>query len=148
MPCRKSAAIAIFLVMAAVGVKPAFAQASPGMNYTSFEATSAKAVQLGYYGFARKDCEAGPLPAIRVVEPPKSGTLTIRRGILTTNRLAGCPALRVPAQVAFYTARAGASGTDHIVYVVSNADGVANAYDVMITIRRPTGALQQPGNPI
>jgi hypothetical protein len=144
----KKATIAIFLAMPAAGVSAALAQApSPGMNYTSFDANSVKAVQLGYYGFARRDCSAGPLPAIRVVEPPKSGTLTIRRGLLTTNRVAGCPALKVPAQVAFYRARAGASGTDHIVYVVSNADGLANAYDVTINIRAAPGALQ-PDNPI
>lgn len=147
----KKATVSIALA-AAIGVPAAaaFAQApAPSMNYTSFDATSANPVQLGYYGFARKGCAPGPLPTIRVVESPKSGTLTIRRGVLTTNSVVGCPGLRIPAQVAFYRARAGSSGADHIVYIVTNADGVANAYDVTINIREGASpSATQPGNPI
>ena len=127
----------------------ALAQAAPSANYTSFDATSAKPVQIGYYGSARKDCAPAPLPTIRVVEPPKSGTFTVRRGVLTTNRVAGCPGLRIPAQVAFYLARAGAAGTDHFVYLVINESGVAAAYDVTINIKQaPKLAAPTPGNPI
>ena len=133
----------------ACGASGALAQAAPSVNYTSFEATSAKPVQIGYYGSAHKDCTPAPLPTIRVVEPPKSGTLTIRRGVLTTNNVAGCPGLRIPAQVAFYRARAGATGTDHIVYLVTNADGAAGAYDITIKIKEaPNSSAPNPGNPI
>jgi hypothetical protein len=45
-------------------------------NYTSFDATSDKPVQLGYYASAHKDCTPGRLPTIRVIEAPKSGVLT------------------------------------------------------------------------
>lgn len=138
-------------IQAAAGVAPGtgLAQAAPTMNYTSFDATSAKPVQIGYYGFAHKDCAPAPLPTIRVVEPPKSGTFTIRHGVLTTNRVAGCPGLRIPAQVAFYQARAGAAGTDHFVYVVTNESGATGAYDVTINIKpAPRPAAATPGNPI
>ncbi|MGO8797796.1 MAG: hypothetical protein ACLQJL_01775 [Roseiarcus sp.] len=128
---------------------PALAQGAPSVNYTSFDATSAKPVQIGYYGSAHKDCTPAPLPNIRVVEPPKSGTLTFRRGVLTTSNVAGCPGLRIPAQVAFYRARAGATGTDHIVYLVTNTDGAAGAYDVTINIKEaPNSPAPNPGNPI
>ena len=59
----------------AAAVSTAVAQPAPSMNYTSFEATSDKPVQLGYYAAARKDCTPAPLPTIRVREPPKSGLL-------------------------------------------------------------------------
>jgi hypothetical protein len=60
-------------IHAAAAVLPAavLAQAASSMNYTSFDATSAKPVQVGYYGSAHKDCTPAPLPTIRVVEPPK-----------------------------------------------------------------------------
>jgi hypothetical protein len=138
------------MAAAASSVLAAMAQAPPpSMNYTSFDATSAKAVQIGYYAFARKDCTAGPLPTIRVVEPPKSGTLTIRRGVLTTNGVAGCPSLRVPAEVAYYKARPGAAGSDHIIYIVTNAVGGEGAYDVTINIKEaPKTSAPTPGRPI
>ena len=61
----------------------ALAQPAPSSNYTSFEATSAKPVQLGYYASANKDCTPAPIPTIRVIEAPKSGTFTVGRGELT-----------------------------------------------------------------
>jgi hypothetical protein len=142
---------AAFAILAAATALPAaaLAQAASSMNYTSFDATSAKPVQVGYYGSAHKDCTPAPLPTIRVVEPPKYGTFTIRRAILTTNNLAGCPGLKVPAQVALYQARPGAAGTDHIVYLVTNGDGSAGAYDVTINIREaPKSSTPNLDNPI
>ena len=69
----------------------------------------------------------------RVIEAPKSGTLTVRRGELKTDQVAGCPGLKIPAQVAFYQARVGASGSDHLVYEVTNPTGEVATYDVTIT---------------
>jgi hypothetical protein len=113
----------------------ALAQPAPSSNYTSFEATSAKPVQLGYYASANKDCTPAPLPKIRVVATPKSGTLTVRPGELKTDQVAGCPGLKTPAQVVFYQARGGAVGTDHVVYEVTTSTGEVATYDVTITIK-------------
>jgi tetratricopeptide (TPR) repeat protein len=108
-------------LVAAVISTAAFAQPAPSSNYTSFEAISAKPVQLGYYASAHKDCTPAPLATIRVIEAPKSGTLTVRRGELKTDQVAGCPGLKMPAQIAFYQARAGSIGADHLVYEVTNS---------------------------
>ena len=113
----------------------ALAQPAPTSNYTTFEATSAKPVQLGYYASANKNCTPAPLPTIRVIEAPKSGTLTVRRGELKTDIILGCPGLKMPAQVAFYQARAGATGSDHLVYEVTTLTGEVGTYDVTITIK-------------
>jgi hypothetical protein len=90
------------LALAAIIVTSALAQPAPSSNYTSFEATSAKPVQIGYHAEAHKDCTPAPLPTIRVIEAPKSGTLTVRVGELKTNQVAGCPGLKTPARVVFY----------------------------------------------
>jgi hypothetical protein len=115
----------------------AFAQPAPTSNYTSFEATPGKPVQLGYYASAHKDCTPAPLPVVRVIEAPKSGTLTVRRGELKTDQVAGCPGLKMPAQVVFYQARAGATGSDHLVYEVTNPTGEVGTFDVTIKIKNP-----------
>lgn len=60
-------------------------------NYTSVEVDTDKLLQLSYHASAHKDCTAGRLPTIRVIEPPTSGTLTVRAAVLTTNNIRGCP---------------------------------------------------------
>ena len=127
----------MFSLTAAMIPSAAFAQPAPTSNYTSFEATPGKPVQLGYYASAHKDCTPAPLPVVRVIEAPKSGTLTVRRGELKTDQVAGCPGLKMPAQVVFYQARAGATGSDHLVYEVTNPTGEVGSYYVTITIKNP-----------
>jgi len=123
----------------------ALAQPAPTSNYTSFEATSAKPVQLGYYASAHKNCTPAPLPTIRVIAAPKSGTLTVRVGELKTNQVAGCPELKTPARVVFYQARPGIVGTDHLVYEVANPTGEVATYDVTINIKEAPAQVKPPG---
>jgi hypothetical protein len=104
-------------------------------SYTSVDATSEKPVQLGYHASAHKNCTPALPPTIRVIEAPRSGTLTVRKAVLTTNRIAGCPALKTPAQVVFFLARAGYAGPDHVKYEVTDENGQVTTYDVAITVK-------------
>ena len=70
-----------------------------------------------------------------MVEPPKNGVLTVRNAVLTTDNVAGCPALKTPALVVFYQANEGYSGSDHVRYAVTNAAGQTQGYDVTITVK-------------
>jgi len=118
----------------------ALAQASD--NYTSVEATPDKPVQLSYHASAHKsNCTPAPLPSVRVTETPKEGMLTVRRALLTTNKIAGCPALKTPAQVVFYQAKTGYQGADHVRYEVTSENGEVATYDVAITVKE--APLQQ-----
>jgi len=128
---------AVCFAWACMVVIPAasLAQSPSSNNYTSYDATPAKPLQLGYHASAHKNCTPAALPTIRVVEAPKLGILTVRRGELKTNQVAGCPELKIPAQVVFYQARAGSSGTDHLVYQVTNSAGEVGSYDITINIK-------------
>jgi hypothetical protein len=126
---------------------PAFAQA---LNYTSVEAIAGKPVQLTYHADAHKStCTAAPIPTLRVIEPPKDGVLTVRKAVLTTDKLAGCPGLKVPALVVFYQAKERYSGSDHVSYAVTNAAGQTQGYDVTITVKPapPDGVPESPKQP-
>ena len=125
------------LVAAVISISTAaLAQPAPTSNYTSIEAIPDKPVQLGYYASAHKNnCTPAPLPTIRVSQVPKSGTLTVRKALLTTDTIPGCPGLKIPAQVVFYTARASATGNDHLIYEVTSEDGEVGTYDVTINIK-------------
>jgi hypothetical protein len=114
----------------------ASAQPAPTSNYTSFDAVPGKPVQLGYYASAHKNCTPAPLPVVRVIEAPNSGMLTVRRGELKTDQVAGCPGLKIPAQVVFYQAGVSATGSDHLVYEVTTPTGEVGTYDVTIKIKQ------------
>lgn len=114
-------------------------------NYTSVQATPDKPVELSYHASAHKEnCSPAPLPTVRVIEPPNAGLLTIRKAVLTTNKVAGCPNLKMPAQVVFYVARTGYSGPDHVKYEITNEKGEVATYDVTITVKAAEPAPTPP----
>src|SRR6516225_653122 len=87
---------------AAASLVASVALAEGSVSYTSIEATSDHPVQLSYHGSAhRANCSAAPVPTVRVTEPPKEGALVVREGVLTTDKVAGCPQLKIPAKVVF-----------------------------------------------
>ncbi len=132
MPMRPSIML-LACAIAGLAVSAAIAQA---VNYTSVEATAGKPLQLSYHASAHQsNCTPAPLVTVDVLQPPKLGLLIVRKAMLTTNKIAGCPGLKVPAEVAFYRGREGSSGTDHVIYKVTNANGEAEVYDVTITLK-------------
>jgi len=137
-------------LIAAVISTAGLAQPAPTSNYTSVEATAGKPVQLTYHASARKtDCTTAPLATFDVLQAPKLGLLTVRKGVLTTNQVAGCPGLKIPAQVVFYRARAGSAGPDHVIYKVTSASGEVETYDVTITVKPappPSAPSGEKGN--
>jgi len=129
--------LATHLVSSAVCCLSVTAALAQSTNYASFEATSDKPVQLGYYASAHKNCTPAELPTIRVIEAPKGGLLIVRKGVLATDKVAGCPTLKTPAQIAFYQARTGYVGPDHVSYEVTSENGDVATYEMTITVKAP-----------
>ena len=82
-----------------------------------------------------------------MIEPPKDGVLTVRKAVLTTNKVAGCPGLKTPVLVVFYQSKEGYSGTDHVRYAVTNAQGQTEGYDVTITVKPAPAGGTPPKQP-
>jgi hypothetical protein len=135
------------LVCCAAGSWLASAAVAQGStNYTSIEATANKPVQVSYHASAHSaNCTAAKLPNVRVTEPPKRGILSVRKAILTTNKVAGCPRLKTPVQVVFYQARSGYTGRDHVVYEVTSENGAVATYDVTVTVKEAPTRSKKPG---
>ena len=131
-----SCAIAGFLASAAL------AQTT---NYTSIEVTAGKPVQLTYHASANNNCAPAPPPTVRVTQPPKGGALIVRKAVLTTDKIAGCPKLKTPVQVVFYEARADYAGPDHVSYEATDANGQVTSYDVTITVKPAPAPSAPPG---
>lgn len=117
------------------------ALAQGSVSYTSVEATPDKQVQLSYHASANcANCSAAPAPTVRVTDPPNKGALVVREGVLTTDKVAGCPQMKVPVEVVFYEARGGYTGPDHVAYQVTDEKGQVASYDVTITVKQGTSS--------
>jgi len=131
-------------IVATLLVAPGTTAIAQSANYSSIEVSGTTPMQLSYHGSAHKNCTPAPLPTVRVIQAPTSGTLTVRRGILTTNKLANCPALKIPAQVVFYRAQAGYAGPDHVVYEVTASNGEVTSYAVTIKVKEAQPPAEKP----
>ena len=103
-------------------------------DYTSFDATPGKPVEIGNYAAIGTNCTAGVAPTIKVVEPPKSGTLSVRSGERVYS-VANCPPIKIRAEVLTYEARDGATGTDRLVYDIVSAAGQVSTKDVTLRLQ-------------
>ena len=141
MPMRPSTML-LSCAIAGLAASAALAQAA---NYMSVEATAGKPLQLSYHASAHKsNCTPAPLSTFDVLQAPKLGVLTVRKALLTTNKVAGCPGLKIPAEVVFYRGRDGSAGPDHVVYKVTSSNGEVETFDVTITLKAGPPASASP----
>jgi hypothetical protein len=130
-------------ILFAFGIACVYASATfaEDANYASVDAIPDKPLQLSYHASAHKsNCSPGALPTVRIIEAPKSGMLAVREAVLTTDKIAGCPALKTPAQVVFYTANTDYAGADHVKYEVKDENGEVATYDMTITVKSASPA--------
>ena len=106
--------------------------------FRNVEAAPGKEIRLALVGNVSKECTLGPKPVVKVLTPPKNGTLSIRSGKTKPGSLARCPNLEVPAEGLFYTANAKFSGTDEVVYGVTRSDGRNQLVTIRITVGQAT----------
>ncbi|WP_342151551.1 4-aminobutyrate aminotransferase [Methylorubrum sp. SB2] len=82
----------------------------------------------------KKDCSTGPMPEIRVVTPPKFGSLITKSGKLKTPAKYRCPNKDTEAQAIFYQGNAGYTGNDTVVVEIKDSDGQIEKRDIRITV--------------
>jgi hypothetical protein len=129
------------IAMAAASLAaPAIAQTT---DYTSVDAQPGRPVEIGNYAAVGKVCSAGAPPTIKVVEPPRAGTLSVRAGERVYS-VANCPPVKLQAQVMTYEANDGAVGTDHVVYDIVGANGQVSTKDVTIRLHDAPRPVPQP----
>jgi hypothetical protein len=136
MRCFKLAFMAALLCSAA----PAFAQEK---IFRTINAVAGKQVRIALVGNVTKECTPGPKPEVKVLTPPKQGTLALRSGKTKPGSLARCPKLEVPAEGIFYTANPKSSGTDEVVYGLTRSDG----RNQLVTVRIAIGGGAKPESP-
>ena len=100
----------------------------------SARAQAGKDVRIGVYVNIRPDCTSGPLPAIRLSEPPANGKVTVRKGNVSATNYKQCLALQVPAFVAIYRSDNNFSGVDTLELEVKYPNGRLEVQKFRITV--------------
>ena len=130
--------VAVFSTIAAVPVDAvtttALAQAETRTVDRSAKGPSAKSIQVGVYLNVQPDCTSGTLPAIRLVDPPANGTVSIKRGKVTATNYKQCLALEVPAFIAFYQSKADFVGTDVVTLEIKYPQGRTEVQHIKIDV--------------
>jgi hypothetical protein len=98
------------------------------------------ATRAGVFTDIRPDCTFGPLPATRLATPPAHGSVTVKRGTLKATNIKQCPAIEVPAIVAFYRASTDYSGADDFELEISLPDGHKQRERVHVTVTKSSSA--------
>jgi hypothetical protein len=97
-------------------------------------------VRVGIYTSIRPDCTSGPLPAIRLANPPAHGVVNVRRATFKATNFKQCLAIEVPALVAFYRAAAGFNGADDFQLEVTFAGGRKEIQHFQVSVSKaPSG---------
>jgi hypothetical protein len=120
---------------ALAGIVLAAGSQAQSENYTSIDVVTEKSTQIGYHASIKKDCTAGPVPEIHVITAPKSGTLSVRRALLTTGTSNACPNTKTGAYVLFYQSRPGITGSDFLAYQLILPQGEISTYNISIEIK-------------
>jgi hypothetical protein len=114
----------------------------------SAKGPTAKSIQVGVYLNVQPDCTSGTLPAIRLVEPPANGTVSIKRGKVTATNYKQCLALEVPAFIAFYQSKADFVGTDAVIIEIKYPQGRTEVQRIKIDVGGSAGpAPATPAKP-
>src|SRR5215204_4348962 len=69
-----------------------------------------KEIRIGVYINVQPDCSSGPLPSIRLSNPPANGKVMVKSAKIKATNYKQCLALEVPGFIAFYRSAPGFVG--------------------------------------
>jgi hypothetical protein len=105
-------------------------------------AAAGRDVRVRVYINIRPDCTSGPLPAIRLANPPAHGAVTVKRGTLRATNLKQCLATEAPVLVAIYRAAGEYIGTDQFILEITSSDGRKQLQQFRVNVTNSPGGGQ------
>jgi hypothetical protein len=93
-----------------------------------------KDTQIGVYLNVLPDCTSGPLPTIRLVNPPVSGKVVVKTAKVKATNYKACLALEVPAYIAFYKSPPEFLGNDVLTIEVKFAGGRTEIQKITVNV--------------
>src|SRR5215218_6033430 len=102
--------------------------------YGTATASSGVQVRINAHFNLNRDCSPGAAPEVRVITPPKNGTLSIRIGNARAPQFRECRNVDAPARIVFYQSNPGYSGEDKVAYELKKADGMTEIQNITISV--------------
>ena len=100
----------------------------------SVKALPNKNTQIGVYLNVLPDCTSGPLPTIRLANPPTAGKVVVKTAKVKATNYKACLALEVPAYVAFYTSPPDFLGDDVMTIEVKFPEGRTEIQKITVNV--------------
>jgi hypothetical protein len=98
-------------------------------------------IRVGVYLSVLPDCSSGPLPTIRLTNPPSHGKVVVKRGKVRATNYRQCLALEVPGYVAFYKSEPNFSGKDVVILEVKFPNGKTQMQRITVSISEKSRSL-------
>jgi len=124
-------------ILGALGLLPALPILAAAQEATVQREVKGKPdtnINAGIFATIRKDCTAGPLPAVRLVTPPAHGKVTVKQGKLRATNVKNCLGMELPAFVAIYRSERDFAGQDRFTLEVVGANGKTQIQQVTVTV--------------
>ncbi len=102
--------------------------------YRTVDAPPGKPIRVRVVTNLKKDCTVGAPAAIRVVTPPKNGSLVVKNGKLKTPADYRCPNVETPVQGVFYQSNPKYTGSDEVAFEVKTAEGNTQSISIKINV--------------
>ena len=102
--------------------------------YRTVDAVPGKPIRVRVVTNLKKDCTVGTPAAIRVVTPPKNGSLVVKNGKLKTPADYRCPNVETPVQGVFYQSNPKYTGSDEVAFEVKTAEGNTQSISIKINV--------------
>jgi hypothetical protein len=112
----------------------AFAQQQGAVQQREVKGKPDTDINAGIFATIRKDCTAGPLPAVRLVTPPAHGKVTVKQGKLRATNVKNCLGMELPAFVAIYRSTRDFIGQDRFMLEVTGSNGKTQLQQVTVTV--------------
>jgi hypothetical protein len=129
--------LAISALLLALLVSPALAQTETVERAVKGQA--GRDIRIGVFASISPDCKAGPLPTIRLKQPPAHGAVTVKQGKLRTTNLRQCLAAEVPAFIVVYKSKPEFAGDDIVTLEVINANGKTQLQRITVSVATNSG---------
>jgi hypothetical protein len=137
-PAGSRAAVKIVLSAAVASLcgfgAPAWAEDATFPVERTVKSAPNKDTRIGLYINVLPDCTSGPLPTIRLVNPPASGKVTVKSAKVKATNYKACLALEVPAYVAFYRSQPDFVGDDAMTIEVKYPGGRTEIQKITVNV--------------
>jgi hypothetical protein len=130
-------AVALWLAGVIVASTSTLVSAQDQVIERTVKVPSNKETRVGVYVNLKPDCTTGPLPSIRLINPPEHGKVTVKQATVNATNYKQCLAVQVPGFVAFYQSAREYSGTDSISLEIKTPGGRTVVQKITLTVGGP-----------